>query len=198
VLYAGPKSELSFHSDSQQRTVTFVRGEAFFDVAPDPAHPFVVATDFGSVRVLGTEFLVAYKGDSVVITVREGKVGVTPLDAADAMQPTMTLTANQQVVMSSVGLRGPASVDAEREAMWVRNWYEPHGEVVCEIVQELNQRHEVEIVVEDPQVCRMRISSLSFRPSEPEDFVQKVNQIYADYPNREGVAGGTVLRLQRH
>jgi hypothetical protein len=55
----------------------------------------------------------------------------------------------------------------------------------------------VEIVVDDPQVCRMRISSLSFRPSEPEDFVQKVNQIYAEYPNREGVADGTVLRLQR-
>ncbi len=88
-------------------------------------------------------------------------------------------------------------VDAERESMWVRNWYEPRGEMVCEIVQQLNQRHEVEIVVDDQQVCRMRISSLSFRPSEPEDFVQKVNHIYAGYPNRAGAAGGTVLRLQR-
>jgi transmembrane sensor len=197
VIYAGPNSELTFHSDGQQRSVTFVRGEAFFDVAPDPTHPFVVTTDFGSVRVLGTEFLVAYKGNSVVITVREGKVGVTPKQAPDAMQPAVTLVANQQVVMSSVGLRGPVAVDAEREVMWVRNWYEPHGEMVCEIIQQLNQRHDVEIVVDDPQVCRMRISSLSFRPSEPEDFVQKVNRIYAEYPYREGVAGGTVLRLQQ-
>jgi transmembrane sensor len=197
VLYAGPDTELTFHADERQRTVTFAHGEAFFDVASDPARPFVVTTDFGSVRVLGTEFLVAYKGSSVVITVREGKVGVTPR-AADAMQPIATLTANQQVVMSPVGVRGPAIVDAERESMWVRNWYEPHGEMVCEIIQQLNQRHEVEIVVDDPQVCRMRVSSLSFRPSEPEDFVQKVNQIYAEYPNREGVAGGSVLRLQRH
>jgi transmembrane sensor len=166
-------------------------------VAPDPTHPFVVTTDFGSVRVLGTEFLVAYKGNSVVITVREGKVGVTPLRAPDAMQPTATLVANQQVVMSSEDVRGPVAVDAEREVMWVRNWYEPHGEMVCEIIQQLNQRHEVEIVVDDPQVCRMRISSLSFRPSEPEVFVQRVNQIYAEYPYREGIAGGTVVRLQR-
>lgn len=197
VIYAGPRSELTFHQDGQQRSVTFVRGEAFFDVAPDPTHPFVVSTDFGSVRVLGTEFLVAYKGNSVVITVREGKVGVTPKQAADSMQPTATLVANQQVVMSSLGVRGPVVVDAEREVMWVRNWYEPHGEMVCEIIQQLNQRHDVEIVVDDPQVCRMRISSLSFRPSEPEDFVHKVNQIYAEYPNREGAAGGTVLRLQQ-
>lgn len=197
VLYAGPQTELTFHRDGRQRTVMFARGEAFFDVASDPAHPFVVTTDFGSVRVLGTEFLVAYKGDSVVITVREGKVGVTPLRAPDSMQPTATLVANQQVVMSSAGVRGPVAVDAERESMWVRNWYEPHGELVCEIVQQLNQRHDAEIVVDDPQVCRMRISSLSFRPSEPEAFVQKVNQIYAEYPNRTGAAGGTVLRVQR-
>lgn len=198
VLYAGPETELAFHMNGQQRTVTFERGEAFFDVAADPVHPFVVTTDFGSVRVLGTEFLVAYKGNSVVITVREGKVGVTPLRAPDAMQPTATLSANQQIVMSSAGVLGPVAVDAEREVMWVRNWYEPHGEMVCEIIQHLNQRHEVEIVVDDPQVCRMRVSSLSFRPSEPEDFVRKVNQIYAEYPYREGVAGGTVLRLQRY
>jgi len=197
VIYAGPKSELTFHSNGQQRSVTFVRGEAFFDVAPDPTKPFVVTTDYGSVRVLGTEFLVAHKGNAVVITVREGKVGVTPTRAPDSMQPTATLVANQQVVMSSVGVRGPVVVDAEREVMWVRNWYEPHGEMVCEIIQQLNQRHDVEIVVDDPQVCRMRVSSLSFRPSEPEDFVQKVNQIYAEYPNREGGAGGTVLRLQQ-
>lgn len=197
VIYAGPGTELTFHRDGQQRTVKFVRGEAFFDVAPDPTHPFVVTTDFGSVRVLGTEFLVAYKSNSVVITVREGKVGVTPRRAEDAMQPTATLIANQQVVMSSVGVRGPVVVDAEREIMWVRNWYEPHGEMVCEIIQQLNQRHDVEIVVEDPQVCRMRISSLSFRPSEPEDFVHKVNQIYAEYPYREGIGGGTVLRLRQ-
>lgn len=195
VLYAGPETELTFEMNGQQRTVAFARGEAFFDVASDPAHPFVVSTDFGSVRVLGTEFLVAYKGDSVVITVREGKVGVTPARVPDSMQPTTTLVANQQVVMSSAGVHGPIAVDAERESMWVRNWYEPHGEIVCEIVQQLNQRHDVEIVVDDPQVCRSRISSLSFRPSEPEDFVQKVNRIYAEYPNRAG--GGPVLRLQR-
>lgn len=197
VIYAGPGSELTYQKDGQQRSVTFVRGEAFFDVAPDPTHPFVVTTEHGNVRVLGTEFLVAHKGNSVVITVREGKVGVTPRRAPDSMQPTATLVANQQVVMSSVSVRGPVVVDAEREVMWVRNWYEPHGEMVCEIIQQLNQRHDVEIVVDDPQVCRMRISSLSFRPSEPEDFVQKVNRIYAEYPYREGVAGGTVLRLQQ-
>jgi transmembrane sensor len=196
VLYAGPDTELTFQMDGKQRSVTFIRGEAFFDVAPDPTQPFVVNTDYGAVRVLGTEFLTAYKGDSVVVTVLEGKVQVTPKWAGDGVQPTAPLVANQQVVLSSAGVRGPVTVDAEREVKWVRNWYEPHGEMVCEIIQQLNQRHDVEVVVDDPQVCRVRISSLSFRPSEPEVFVGKVNQLYAEYPNREGDAGG-VLRLQQ-
>jgi len=194
VFYIGPQTELTYHRDDKQRTVTFTRGEALFDVAPDPTQPFVVITEFGTVRVLGTEFLAVHDGDSVVVTVREGKVGVAPR-GADAMQPTHTLTANQQVVMSSVGVGEPVVADAERAAKWVRNWYEPHGETVCEIVQQLNPRLDVEIVVEDRQVCRMRVSSLSFRPSEPEDFVLKVNQIYAEYPHRTGNAGGA-LRLQ--
>lgn len=197
VLYAGPDTELTFHMDARQRTVTFTRGEAYFDVAPDPTHPFVVATEFGTVRVLGTEFLTAYRGESVVVTVNEGRVGVTHKGAPDAVQPTTTLVANQQVVLSPAGVRGPIAVDAAREVKWVRNWYEPHGEMVCEIVQQLNQRHDVEVVVDDPQVCRMRINSLSFKPSEPEDFVEKVNHIYAGYPYREGTASGAALRLQR-
>ena len=198
VIYAGPGTELTFRMDEERRIVSFTRGEAFFDVAPDPTRPFIVSTDFGSVRVLGTEFLAEYKGNSVVVTVREGKVGVTPDKVArDAAQPTATLVANQQIVMSSRGVRGPLMVDAEREVKWVRNWYEPHGEMVCEIVQQLNQRHDVEVVVDDPQVCRMRISALSFRPSEPDDFVEKVNQIYAEYPYREGIVDGVVLRLRR-
>lgn len=197
VFDVGPASELTFHPDGNQRTVTFSRGEVFFDVAAEPTRPFIVTTDFGTIRVLGTEFLVAYDRDSVVVTVREGKVGVTPRGAADAVQPTHTLIANQQVVMSSEGVSGPVAVDAEREVKWARNWYEPHGETVCEIVQHLNRRHDVEIAIADRQVCRMRVNSLTFRPSEPEVFVAKVNQIYAEYPHRNGSADGGVLRLRR-
>lgn len=193
VLYLGPETELTFVMDGKQRVVTLTRGEAFFDVAADPTQPFVVTTDFGTVRVLGTEFLAAYQGDSVVVTVREGKVGIIPKGASDPLQVTTTLVANQQVVMTSVGVQGAVAVDAEREMKWVRNWYEPHGEMICEVIQQLNQRHELEIVVDDPQVCRMRITSLSFMPSDPGDFVEKVNLIYAEYRYRKGNA----LRLRR-
>jgi ferric-dicitrate binding protein FerR (iron transport regulator) len=51
-------------------------GEAYFDVAPDADHPFVIVAGTTVTRVLGTEFGVrAYPGDSAVqVAVADGRV----------------------------------------------------------------------------------------------------------------------------
>jgi transmembrane sensor len=54
-------------------------GEAYFEVAHDPAHPFVVETKYGgTVEVLGTSFGVQTSQDETVVLVRTGKVNFTP------------------------------------------------------------------------------------------------------------------------
>jgi transmembrane sensor len=57
----------------------FIEGEAFFDVAKDKAHPFIVNADDIAITVLGTKFNVSsYQEDSEVITVLvEGSVNMT-------------------------------------------------------------------------------------------------------------------------
>lgn len=59
------------------RTVS-LKGEAYFEVAKDKAHPFVVTTDKQQVKVLGTHFnVMAYTDESVVkTTLVEGSVDV--------------------------------------------------------------------------------------------------------------------------
>ncbi|MDL5511279.1 FecR family protein [Arenibacter sp. M-2] len=56
----------------------FVTGEAFFDVAPDREHPFIVNADSLNIEVLGTEFNVtAYPEDlSTDVVLVEGSVGM--------------------------------------------------------------------------------------------------------------------------
>jgi len=62
------------------RTVS-LQGEAFFDVKPDAAHPFVIDANGTDVRVLGTSFNVkAYKKELVRIDVKTGKVRVSKAD----------------------------------------------------------------------------------------------------------------------
>ena len=56
----------------------FLKGEAYFEVAPDSLHPFIVKTEQQNLRVLGTSFAIrAYANESVVLTTLEtGKVNI--------------------------------------------------------------------------------------------------------------------------
>lgn len=64
--------------DGSTREV-FLTGEAFFTIAKDPAHPFIIHTDKMNIRVLGTTFNVrSYPGDaSMETTLLSGSVEVT-------------------------------------------------------------------------------------------------------------------------
>ncbi|MDY6946010.1 MAG: FecR domain-containing protein [Pseudomonadota bacterium] len=199
VVNAGPRTRLRFDFDAGERRVTLEQGEALFDVAKDPARPFIVTTDAGTVQAIGTAFATADIGDEVIVTVASGKVAVT---SAAGVQPMLPVGANQQTVLSRSGASEPVTVNAEREVKWIRNWYEYDGEQVGEIIAQLNRRHGVKVIVDDPQVTRLRMNSLSFKPSEPEQFVAKINEWYADYPGKAGSpirqrGGGIVLHLQR-
>ncbi|MBT1712606.1 FecR domain-containing protein, partial [Fulvivirgaceae bacterium PWU5] len=56
-----------------------LEGEAYFDIAHDAAHPFVIHTQGVTVQVLGTAFNVeAFTGQpAVVVTVTRGRVRVS-------------------------------------------------------------------------------------------------------------------------
>lgn len=66
------------------RRVRLAAGEAFFQVAPDPARPFLVETPAGSVRVTGTQFNVRTEAGVFEVTVLEGRVQARPGDSGGA------------------------------------------------------------------------------------------------------------------
>ncbi|HEX6429666.1 MAG TPA: FecR domain-containing protein [Niastella sp.] len=61
------------------RTVALVKGEAFFEVQKDTAHPFIVQNELVQTRVLGTSFSVqaGSPGGAILVTVATGKVAVS-------------------------------------------------------------------------------------------------------------------------
>ncbi len=199
VVYAGPRTQLRFHFNGETRAVTLVEGEALFEVAREPDRPFIVTTDRGTVQAVGTEFATADRGDTVVVTVAEGKVVVTSTANRDGFQSMTPVTADQQVLLSSTGVSTPVAVHAERELKWIRNWYEYDGERVGDIVAQLNRRNAVQVVLDDPEVARLRINqTLTFRPSQPEDFVRKIERWYQGYHHKTTRRpGAKVLHLER-
>jgi transmembrane sensor len=53
-----------------------LRGEAFFEVAPDAVHPFVIGANGTEIRVVGTSFNVKAYDEAVRVDVKTGKVEV--------------------------------------------------------------------------------------------------------------------------
>jgi len=104
-----PGSSIQYPSGfSKGRREVFLKGEAFFDVARDPANPFFVYSGGITTRVLGTSFRIKPLdgGDRMEVAVRTGKVEVFESEGeqgTDRQTPRKTmngvvLTPNQRVI----------------------------------------------------------------------------------------------------
>lgn len=93
ALADGSTAELNARTDLRtdfrygRRTVELFEGEAFFSVAKDPAHPFLVRTPTGTIRVTGTRFNVRLASDRTIVTLVEGAVAYEAGGAAIALAP---------------------------------------------------------------------------------------------------------------
>ncbi len=85
-------TQLVYSNYKDQRRVTLKKGEAFFNVRHDSAHPFIVRAGEGQVRVTGTQFNVWKYGDQVRVTLLEGSVQI----ASDPVHGSVPLTPGMQ------------------------------------------------------------------------------------------------------
>jgi ferric-dicitrate binding protein FerR (iron transport regulator) len=77
IVTLGKHSQIRFPGDMKRKGRNlFLEGEAFFSVAPDPSHPFIVRTDNITVRVLGTSFTIRCGPKLTEVIVKTGFVQV--------------------------------------------------------------------------------------------------------------------------
>ena len=89
-------------------------GEAYFEVAHNPARPFLVSTTTARVRVTGTAFNVrAYAAeDSVEVSVTHGQVWLTHLSVPDSVQ----LPAGTRAALHATDAPGREAARLQRQA----------------------------------------------------------------------------------
>ena len=97
-------SAVALDFDGGRRAVTLLRGEAYFDVTHDPAHPFHVKGGFGGAEVKGTAFSFRREADRDEIVLQRGRLEVG-CDCADPAR--LTLLPEQAATISRLGA-GPA------------------------------------------------------------------------------------------
>ncbi|MEM6793883.1 MAG: FecR domain-containing protein [Acidobacteriota bacterium] len=87
-LHLNVSTRLEVSLKDRVRRVQLERGQAFFDVAPDPSRPFIVTAGDKEITVLGTKFDVLVRGEDTRVTVIEGRVAVTSLAPGQPAAPS--------------------------------------------------------------------------------------------------------------
>jgi len=168
-------AELRVEFTSTERRIVLVRGEANFDVAKDPARPFVVWANGVAVRAIGTRFNVRLDPASVEVLVTEGRVAVNHPDT-DPTAPLHVTAGNRTVVSFApaapapqVTMTPPAEIEAR--LAWQPRLLDFNDSYLGEIVAEFNRRNPVRLVIGDEALRELRLSA-TFRSDNVEGFVR--------------------------
>lgn len=144
------------HFGKKERRV-HLRGEAFFDVAPDRNTPFVVMVEALEIRVVGTEFNVdaVSQPGKVRVVVEEGKVVLRAAETEIELTPGEQGEYEQKTGM----LRKLASrVQTENTTTWHIREFEFNAIPLSKVVEELSKGYGVNIVLDNAEIahCLLR------------------------------------------
>lgn len=106
IVELKPGAELRVSFDEQYRRVVLIGGEAHFQVAKDPAKPFVVQVSGVDVRAVGTAFAVQFGHEQVEVVVTEGTVAVhRAADQSSSSAGDRAVTNESRVALVDAGNR---------------------------------------------------------------------------------------------
>lgn len=170
-------SKTSFHYDKkygEDKRIVYLEGEAYFEVAKDKEHPFIVKTKEQDVEVLGTKFnVMAFPADSLIITtLLEGSVRLTTL----GLPKQTILKPNQQFVYNrntkSVSLRG---VDAQQFVSWTSGYYYFSEESLDTILDRLGHVYGVQFAVSSEKLNHRTFTGTFYRGQSIKDIMEIIN-----------------------
>lgn len=127
------ESALAENQDSGLREVSLLKGEAFFEVAKDPARPFVVRAGDTRIEVLGTAFNVNRIGDLTEVTVTESNVRVSCSDTDEEL----VLGPGMRVVCGGRTFRPIETVSPELAAPWRAGRLVFDGQPLFRVIEEI-------------------------------------------------------------
>jgi transmembrane sensor len=124
------RSAIAVHYDAGQRRVSLLEGEAWFEVSPDPARPFVVEASGGTITALGTAFDVEVGKAWAHVTVEQHRVMV-----GSSGENIIVAEGEQTAFGARSAPQKPSPVNVARATGWRRGrlFFDnaPLGEVVA-------------------------------------------------------------------
>lgn len=142
-VWLNAASRISYGADlgSAPRREVRLEGEAYFEVAPDEARPFVVKTAKEVIEVLGTHFNIhAYAEETTSRT--------TLLEGSVRINDDTILRPGQQAIVSADGALRTQEVDAQKVIAWKNGKFVFESEDLESVLQKIGRWYNVEISYE--------------------------------------------------
>jgi transmembrane sensor len=137
----------------------YLTGEAFFDVAKDKKHPFIIHTDKMDTKVLGTSFNVQAYPDHATqeVSVLTGRVNVK----STVTEENVYVTPGQKVVFKSQNNKIQAFTDIPMNSisLWRKNIIVFEDAPLPEVIATLNRNYNVAIQIENKNLNNLKISA---------------------------------------
>lgn len=170
LVMLNTNTRVDVHYSDNERRVVLQRGEANFNVRPDPDRPFNVHAGDRVVQAVGTAFNVQLRGgDNVEVTVTEGRVRVMLAPGVvrtAAMPARLDMAALETpVVAGEIAVIEPslssvhklAPEDVEIELAWQHGMLIFRGEPLETVLREVGRYTTVDFEMADPSLGEMRV-----------------------------------------
>lgn len=171
TVHMAPDSAVAVEYTAEQRRVRLLAGEAFFEVTPDAAHPFVVAAGTVETTVLGTAFDVRRGSSGTWVGVQRGHVRVA--DTVAAPGRAEDLRAGDWVGMAPAGEASRGRLPPEQVAAWIQGDLIVQGATVADVVAALRPYFRGTIVLRGDILARQPLTGL-YRLSDPVEALRAV------------------------
>lgn len=173
-----------------QNRQVFLDGEAFFDVAKDKKHPFIVNADKLNVRVLGTHFNVSsYPEDDLTdVVLVEGSVGMYSanenfdLNANTILKPGYKGSFNKK--SNHINTK---EVNTDMYTSWINGGLVFRDMSFSIISKKLERQYDVTIIIKNKKLANEKFNA-SFSDKPIEKILSYFNDVYGiSYTRKDNV-----------
>jgi len=158
IVWLHPGSKLTSYSDKEISRHVELTGQALFEVAKDPAHPFTIACGEITARVLGTSFNIKSVDQRIELEVLTGKVNLS--SSSDSVG--VDVLANEKAFYSLAGELEKAQIDSTEVPTIIAGTeynMEFENTPMVQVFTKIEKKFNVKLTIDNDQINKCRITA---------------------------------------
>ncbi|HVP83926.1 MAG TPA: FecR domain-containing protein [Rhizomicrobium sp.] len=175
VIELNASTAIRLYDNAKERRVTLEKGEAYFNIQHDAAHPFVVISGNHRITDLGTKFSVRTEEGGLRVALMEGRAEV---DNLNATRPVVLNPGEVAIATAdSISVAKKPMRELADQLGWRRGQIIFYHTTLADAVAELNRYNRKRLVIADAATAHLTING-SFPTNGIDAFTQATEQVF--------------------